>query len=248
MFHYLILGGPVLIPIAICSVWALALIVIQSARLREISRDSALPVSQLTPYIKKQDWLGAERLAAGSGHPFLKAWRCAFTLLSEGKSSSQDLDEAVSVDGGKMLAELESALKPLASLITVLPMLGFLGTILGLIASFQNWESMGSQVSISALAGGIYQAMITTAAGLIAAIPYSLAHHHFVAKAERVALQFSEETTKLLHLIRRTRIQTVIASPVRQRTDPSEFRRKGAWQSHSSEIASSQRLRRQSSQ
>src|SRR3989338_4108914 len=89
--------------------------------------------------------------------------------------------------------------------------------------SFQNWEQMGAQVSISALAGGIYQAMITTAAGLITAIPYHLLYHYFTARAEQTALELSGETTELFRLIKDVLLDetfdsgTILNAPQEQR-------------------------------
>lgn len=202
MWVYLMKGGPVLIAIAAVSIAAGMFVIVQFIRLRLALRSHSKPLQELARLTQKRDWFEALRLLDKHVHPFLGPWRTAFLLLIDGKSDLQDIEETVSIEGQRFVARLESALRPLGALTTVLPMLGFLGTIIGLIASFHTWEQLGAQVSISALAGGIYQAMITTAAGLAFAIPYYLLFHILVSQTARVALNFSLETTQLFRWIK----------------------------------------------
>ena len=207
MFTYLTQGGPVMIPIVITSIAAGALVMIEWSRIREASRNPKKEIAQIESCVKEWNWTEALKLCEHSDHSFVKPWREGFSLLTGGKSDLQDIQEAVSLEGDKMISELESALKPLGALITILPMLGFLGTILGLLVSFHNWEQMGAHVSISSLAGGIYQAMITTAAGLIVAIPYQFFYHYAVARVQKIALEFSRETTNLFRRVKETLLE-----------------------------------------
>jgi len=202
MWLYIIKGGPVLIAIGVVSIAAGSLVFLQWMRLRHIEQEHSKPLQELARLLQKRDWYEALRISQKHHHPFLAPWRSGFLLLMEGKHEIHDIEEAVSIEGNRLMTQLESALKPLGAIITILPMLGFLGTILGLIASFQHWEQMGAQVSINVLAGGIYQAMITTAAGLIAAIPYYLCYHILIGRTQKTALNFSEETTQLFRWIK----------------------------------------------
>ena len=213
MLIYLIKGGPLMIAIGLCSIAAGALAIVQWLRLLEMSDHTSKHVVEIAQAIQKRDWASAVQISDQYDHPFLKPWRAGFILLIEGKSDLRDIEETVSIEGTKMIAQLESALRQLGALTAILPMLGFLGTILGLIISFEAWEQMGAQVSISALAGGIYQAMITTAAGLIAAIPYNMLYHYFTAQAQKVALEFSKETTQLFRLVKDTLLRETPVGP-----------------------------------
>lgn len=193
-----------MIAIGLCSIAAGALSIIQWLRLLETSDNTLKPVNEMAQAIQKREWAQAVQIAEQYDHPFLKPWCAGLLLFIEGKSDLRDIEEAVSIEGTKMITKLESALHQLGALTAVLPMLGFLGTILGLIISFETWEQMGAQVSISALASGIYQAMITTAAGLITAIPYTLLYHYFTAQCQKAALKFSKETTELFRVVKDT--------------------------------------------
>lgn len=226
MFFYLIKGGPVLIVIGLCSIAAGAFSVIQWLRLRKTAQDHSQSLGRIVREVEKRDWASALRTCEHNDHPFFIPWRACFALLIEGKSDLRDIEETVHIEGSKMTAELESPLKPLAALTTALPMLGFLGTILGLIVSFQNWEQMGAQVSISRLASGIYQAMITTAGGLITAIPYHLLYHYFTARAEGAALEFSKETTDLFRWIKDALLRDIALDSESHLTPPADIRQR----------------------
>ena len=196
-------------PILLCFIAAGTVSILIWFRLWQVNH-LKLPAKELKQAVNRKDWSSAFHMCDRKEHPFLRPWRTGFLLLAEGKSDLRDIEEAVSIQGAKTVGHLENSLNTLAALITVLPMLGFLGTIFGLITSFENWEQMGSQVSISTLAGGIYQAMITTAAGLIAAIPYHLLHHYFLNQTNREALKLSQETTTLFRYIKQALLQEIV--------------------------------------
>ncbi len=122
-----------------------------------------------------------------------------------------DLTRRLERLGGDVVADLESYMPALASVIGVEPMLGFLGTIVGLIKAFMNWEAMGDRITINVLAGGIYEAMITTAAGLIVAIPYYLIYNHLVGKIGNLTRLTEERTEEFVDLV----VQSNVKEPVR---------------------------------
>lgn len=215
MLTYLIKGGPIMIPIGLLSILAGAFAITAWIRISSASKDTSKIISELSESIQKRDWTRALKTTARYNHPFLKSWCTALILLIEGKSDLRDIEETISIEGSELVSELESPLKPLGAITTALPMFGFLGTILGLIVSFHQWEQFGAQVSIGALAGGIYQAMITTAAGLITAIPYLLAYHHFHARIEKIALELSKDTTQLFRWIKDALLREI---PIRTET------------------------------
>lgn len=110
------------------------------------------------------------------------------------------VERAMEQAAQQQIRGLERWFGTLASVITIEPMLGFLGTITGLIRAFMAWEAAGNRVTVSLLAGGIYEAMITTAAGLIIAIPLLVAHNAFVSQIKRIAGQLTDGANGLLEL------------------------------------------------
>jgi len=107
--------------------------------------------------------------------------------------------------GNLAIAEAERYMLLLVVIIGVMPMIGFLGTIIGLITSFMAWEQAGADVTVDFLAGGIYQAMITTAAGLIVAIPYYIIYHMMLGKINNIARELNFHGEELLEIIKDTR-------------------------------------------
>jgi biopolymer transport protein ExbB len=84
-------------------------------------------------------------------------------------------------------------------------MMGFLGTIIGLINAFMAWEQMGSNITVNVLAAGIYQAMITTAAGLSIAIPAYTIYHLIVGKIKNHTQEMTYYGNELFHILTRVK-------------------------------------------
>jgi biopolymer transport protein ExbB len=104
-------------------------------------------------------------------------------------------------EGDEQVQHMERYLGALIIIIGVEPMLGFLGTIVGLIQAFMTWEQLGINITVSALAAGIYQAMITTAGGLIVAIPYFVIYHLIVGKIKSHAQEMTYYGNELIDIL-----------------------------------------------
>lgn len=116
------------------------------------------------------------------------------------RHTSSDVQKAISTTGVIELDFLERGLTVLATIANVAPMLGFLGTVIGMILAFQAIEIAG-QVDPSLVAAGIKVALITTAAGLTIAIPVNVAYNYFVTRVDRLIADMEIGTQKVLDLI-----------------------------------------------
>ena len=101
-------------------------------------------------------------------HP---ASKIVLVMLDSKNLSEEDTEDQISVEGEKELRNLEFLLKPLEVISNIAPLLGLLGTVIGMINAFSKLENAGSRVDPAILAGGIWEALLTTAFGLIVAIP-----------------------------------------------------------------------------
>jgi biopolymer transport protein ExbB len=113
--------------------------------------------------------------------------------------------KAIENQGLLEMSKLEKGLVVLATLTNVAPLLGFLGTVIGMILAFQSIEAAG-EVEATLVAGGIKVALLTTAAGLVIAIPVSIGHNYFVAKIDGLVIDMEESAQKMvdtLHSIER---------------------------------------------
>ena len=115
------------------------------------------------------------------------------------------LEKVLEQAGNNQIQKLEKFLGALVSIIGIEPLLGFLGTITGLIRAFMSWERAGANVTVSVLAGGIYEAMITTAAGLIIAIPLYLCYNYFISRIKVISNELSNHCIQLLEVIAETK-------------------------------------------
>ena len=105
--------------------------------------------------------------------------------------------KAIENQGLIELSKLESGLVILATLTNVAPLLGFLGTVLGMIVAFESIETAG-EVEATLVAGGIKIALLTTAAGLTIAIPVSIAHNYFVSRIDSLVIDMEESAQKMV--------------------------------------------------
>lgn len=122
-------------------------------------------------------------------------------ILSEGlrrhEEGTERVVKAIENAGMIEMAKLEKGLVVLATVSTVAPLLGFLGTVIGMIQAFQAIELAG-EVEATTVAGGIKVALITTASGLAIAIPVSIAHNYFVAKIDRLVIDMEESAQRTI--------------------------------------------------
>ncbi|MFV8781395.1 MotA/TolQ/ExbB proton channel family protein [Microbulbifer sp. SA54] len=95
------------------------------------------------------------------------------------------------------ISQLNSFLRPLEVIATLAPLLGLLGTVIGMIEAFKAMEAAGTQVNPAVLSGGIWQALLTTALGLAVAIPVSLAHSWLERKVEVQAGEIQNDLERL---------------------------------------------------
>ncbi len=161
-------GGLLMWPILLCSVIALAIMfrkaVVFSASLRAVT---------LTP---KQ---------AYSTHPDLLAPLLDAVRQGEG-------EKEITAIGTRTVRDLESGLGTLSLITAICPLLGLTGTVIGMIQAFQVIASAGTSVNPGMLASGIWEALITTAAGLLVAIPVHVAHHYLDARLSEIIYNFQE--------------------------------------------------------
>ncbi len=105
--------------------------------------------------------------------------------------------KAIENQGLIEMSKLEKGLVVLATLMNVAPLLGFLGTVIGMIIAFQSIEAAG-EVEATLVAGGIKVALLTTAAGLVNAIPMSVGHNYFVARIDSLVIDMEESAQKMV--------------------------------------------------
>ena len=133
--------------------------------------------------------------------------RIIYAGLERHDEGTDRVMKAIENQGLIELSKLERGLVVLATLTNVGPLLGFLGTVIGMIIAFQSIEAAG-EVEATLVAGGIKVALLTTAAGLAIAIPMSIFHNYFVSRIDALVIDMEESAQKMidaLHAIERGR-------------------------------------------
>jgi biopolymer transport protein ExbB len=112
-----------------------------------------------------------------------------------------DIQTAVENMGNVEIARLEKGLPALATIAGGAPMLGFLGTVLGMVRAFFNMANAGNNVDISLLSGGIYEAMVTTVGGLIVGILAYFAYNYLTAQISNLVFKMENATVEFMDLL-----------------------------------------------
>jgi len=114
--------------------------------------------------------------------------------------------KAIENQGLIEMSKLEKGLVILATLTNIAPLLGFLGTVIGMIIAFQSIEAAG-EVEATLVAGGIKVALLTTAAGLMIAIPVSIGHNYFVSRIDSLVIDMEESAQKMVDTLHEIEVE-----------------------------------------
>jgi biopolymer transport protein ExbB len=198
VWGFIVKGGPLMIPLIVLSVIALTIILAKFWELWRFRVRLDKLSQRLTALAQDGNVSAALHAGREDATPLGRLFEAAVVYRSQDRAEAIRRLERL---GGDVAADLESYMSALASIIGVAPMLGFLGTIVGLIKAFMNWEQIGERITINVLAGGIYEAMITTAAGLTIAIPYYLIYNHLVTRVNALTRLTEERTEEFVDML-----------------------------------------------
>ena len=192
MLEFILKGGMMMYPIILCSIAAIAIILNRAYHFFRIRIDVSQFLSQIEQALQSNKIDIALKHAKNTRGPLS-------TIVEAGISNSQkDIakwEKAISRVGTKELLKLEKNLRSLGIIAHISPLLGLLGTVTGMIKAFMKIQELGGKVDASVLAGGIWEALLTTAAGLFVAIPTMVAYHYFEGKVDNYATLMKESAT-----------------------------------------------------
>ena len=189
-----IAGGLFMYPLLIALLLGLAVIVERFITLSRARINVNRFMEQLGGYLRKGDMQGAEDLCDRTRGPVASILRAGLLRRDKGLEA---VEKAIESAGSIEMAFLEKGLVVLASVSSIAPMLGFLGTVSGMIRAFGEIAA-AKNVEASLVAGGIQEALITTASGLIIAIPIQMAHNYFISRVGRFVIDMEEASSILV--------------------------------------------------
>ncbi|MBL4583103.1 MAG: MotA/TolQ/ExbB proton channel family protein [Pseudomonadales bacterium] len=197
MFELILSGGWMMLPILLCSVVALA---ISFERLWALKPERILPGNLLVQVweLIKNNQLNSKKLAEiKQASPLGKILAAG---LSNSKFGRDVMKESIEEAANHVVHEMEKYLNFLGTIAAITPLLGLLGTVIGMIRVFTAIMLHGSG-NASVLAGGISEALITTAAGLTVAIPALVAHRFFQRRIDTLVVGLEQESLKLVEVV-----------------------------------------------
>lgn len=200
MFEIVRAGGWLMAPILLCSVIALAIIIERFITLR---RARVIPNNIVQNVYREFKRAPLTPDYINSLHDKSPMEQVLAAALWNRNQPRAVMKEAVEESGRQVTHRLERYLGGLATIADITPLLGLLGTVIGMIDVFAEIVSAGVG-NPSVLAGGISQALITTAAGLSVAIPAMLFHHLFAAKVDELLLEMEEKAVQMVDVLHRS--------------------------------------------
>lgn len=197
MIDFIVAGGVIMIPILICSVLAFAIIIerLWSLRLSRITPGNLL--SQVWGWMKNNQLDGRRVKQLRESSPLGKVLATGLINLKHGRDI---MKESIVDAAAHEIHELGRFLNLLGSIAAITPLLGLLGTVIGMIKVFNAIVLQGAG-NAAVLAGGISEALYTTAAGLTVAIPALFFHRFFSRRIDEISVLMEQEAIKLVDVL-----------------------------------------------
>lgn len=191
-------GGWIMIILAIMSIIAVYIFVERFMTIKNAGKDDPLFMARIRDYIKNGDVSSAVNFCRITNTP---AARMIERGISRMGRPVAEIQAAVENTGNIEVSLLEKRLPVLSTIAGGAPMVGFLGTVIGMVEAFWQMSNAGSNIDISTLSGGIYQAMVTTVGGLVVGIAALFAYNYLVAKVDGVVREMEQKTMSFMDIM-----------------------------------------------
>jgi len=184
-------GGYLVWPILFCSIGGMTIFFERLTLYRKVLKNH-LGNDLICLLLSSGDFTGAKHKLSSSLSKYSIDKRIMLDALNINTSDNHTLEMILTHDVAREIELLSRTLNTLAVFASVAPLLGLLGTVIGMIKAFSVVESMGGSVNAAVLAGGIWEAMLTTAFGLMAAIPLLFFHNHLEGKLQLIQSELED--------------------------------------------------------
>jgi biopolymer transport protein ExbB len=191
-------GGWVMIPIILLSFVAAYIFIERYFVIRKASKEDINFMNRIKDYIHEGKIDAAVALCKSTESPSARMVEKGITRLGR---PLQDISTAIENVGKLEISKLEKGFPTLATITGAEPMLGFLGTVIGMVQSFYAMSQAGNNIDVSMMSDGIYTALITTVAGLIVGIVGYFAYNTLVVKVEKVVFNLEATLTEFMDIL-----------------------------------------------
>lgn len=201
MWEFMQKGGPIMWPILLCSVFAFAIVIERLVSLQREQIDTKTFMEQISRSLKRNKIMEALELCDRTTGPIAKILKAG--ILKHDRPR-QEVREAIEDAAIHEVPRLERNLPVLATIAHVSPLLGLLGTVTGMVEAFQVIQAKASSVNPvnpGDLAGGIWEALLTTVFGLCVAIPTFVTYNYLVSRVDGFVLDMERSATDLMNIL-----------------------------------------------
>ncbi|MEX2466727.1 MAG: MotA/TolQ/ExbB proton channel family protein [Gemmatimonadota bacterium] len=192
-------GGWMMYPLVLCSLIAVGVIIAKAWTLWVAHRGTSQVLEQVEEATRAGDIKGAIQIASDTPGPASAILLAGLRRIQTKTLATGEIESAVATTGTIELAFLERGLVILATVANVAPLMGFLGTVAGMIIAFAAIELAGD-VDPTLVAGGIKVALLTTAAGLVIAVPVNIAYNFFVTRIDTLIVDMEQGAQRIINL------------------------------------------------
>jgi biopolymer transport protein ExbB len=201
MLDLVVKGGPVMYPIILCSIIAFAIVIERAYHFYRAKIDTRKFMDEIANVLRRNKIIEAIEICDRTPGPIAHILRAGILKHDRPK---QEIKEAIEEAGLYEVPRMEKNLTALATIAHISPLLGLLGTVVGMVGCFQVIQQKSTSlnpVSPGDLAGGIWQALITTVAGLAVAIPVYVAYNYLVSRVNHLVIDMERSATDLINIL-----------------------------------------------
>ncbi|QKG81206.1 MULTISPECIES: MotA/TolQ/ExbB proton channel family protein [Tenuifilum] len=191
-------GGWIMIPLFLLSVTAVYIFVERYFAIRKASKTDSNFMNRIREYIHEDKIDAALALCRSQNTPVARMIEKGIQRIGR---PLPDVNAAIENVGNLEISKLEESLPFLATIAGGAPMLGFLGTVIGMIRAFYDMSMAGNNIDVGLLSNGIYTAMVTTVAGLVVGIFAYFGYNFLVARIEKVVFNLEANTSEFMDLL-----------------------------------------------
>ena len=193
-------GGPMMYALVLCSLVGAGVIIAKAYTLFIAHKDTDRILEEVDELSRAGRIAEAIERCAETPGPTAAILLVGLRRVRVGAFKEEELQQAISTTGTIELGFLERGLVILATIANVAPLMGFLGTVAGMIMAFASIETAGD-VDATLVAGGIKVALLTTATGLLIAIPTNIGYNFFVTRIDKLIVDMEQGTQQILNLV-----------------------------------------------
>ena len=191
-------GNLVMGALGVLSIFAIYILIERYSAINKASEENKSFLKSIQNFVEAKDILAAKTLCRNTDSPISRMIEKGVNRIDKPMT---DISAAIENQGKLEVYKMENNLANLATISGAAPMIGFLGTVIGMIVAFHEMASAGGNIDVAMLSQGIYTAMVTTVAGLVVGIIAFIAYNYLVSKVDNVVFMLEAKTTEFLDLL-----------------------------------------------